>query len=403
MKNRGWRVATGVAAVLIVGFSLHWFFNHFERRERQVRNEVSAQARRNPLLAAERFLNRLGREVQSVSGRNRLLRLPPVGDALLVNRFSTNLPPDREEALVNWLREGGHLIIAAAQAWDEDTETSGNHLLDRFGVRLQTGDGCGCRGEAGDDTSQGATPPEQNGRESRGTVAVHFAGRDKPLWVGFDRYRVLQDAGGQADWAVGSKGRFHLLQYKVGAGRLTVLSDHRFLHNERIGDRDHALFLALLMEEANKVWLLYSSQMPSLFTLLWRHQPGLMLSGLALASLWLWYLTGFTGPRHAPAARRRRNILEHLDAAASFAWRVDHGQRLLAETREAIGREWTKRHHPLAWMEKRARCAWIAERNGLAPRAVESALYGEARSEQDFVRISSVQQKLLAMLNKHKE
>ncbi|MEW8385858.1 MAG: hypothetical protein AB2704_28695, partial [Candidatus Thiodiazotropha taylori] len=42
-----------------------WFEKNFERREKVVRSSMSMEARRNPMLAAEMFLSRLGLSVES--------------------------------------------------------------------------------------------------------------------------------------------------------------------------------------------------------------------------------------------------------------------------------------------------------------------------------------------------
>ena len=397
MLNKWWIIALVVLALLVVGFYAQWFFTHFEAREQQVRREASPQARRNPLLAAENFLGRIGRAAQSVSGRDRLLQLPPPGDALLVNRFTAHLPPEREDALEQWLRQGGHLIVTAVREWDEESGSGGNRFLDRFGVRLLIGATCGRPVDESADTL------DTDLAESDDTLEVAVAGRSASLGVGFDPERFLQGGDGAAAWAVGEGECFHLLQFRVGAGRLTVLSDNGFFHNEQIGEADHALFLADLTEGANKVWLLYSSNMPSLMALLWGSQPFLIVSVLVTALLWLGYLTGFSGPRRRPEARGRRNLLEHLDAAAAYAWRIDRAQRLLADFRAASMRGWEQRHHLVGRLGRKARCRWIAERSGLTPQEVESALYEQVGSEQGFVRVSAVQQRILSGLNKGSE
>jgi len=46
------------------------------------------------------------------------------------------------------------------------------------------------------------------------------------------------------------------------------------------------------------------------------------------------------------------------------------------------------------------RCAVIAERTGLTPRAVEQALYGDSEGEQGFIRTSAIQQKLAVGLKR---
>jgi hypothetical protein len=56
--------------VVLAGGTWWWFERNFERQTRQVEQGQSAEARRNPFLAAERFLNRLGIDARSASARN---------------------------------------------------------------------------------------------------------------------------------------------------------------------------------------------------------------------------------------------------------------------------------------------------------------------------------------------
>jgi hypothetical protein len=146
---------------------------------------------------------------------------------------------------------------------------------------------------------------------------------------------------------------------------LTVLSDDGFFANDAIDRWDHALFLAQLARGHERAWLLYSSEMPSLIRLLWRHAPQLLVCSLLLLGLSLWRMGLRTGPLLDSGFASRRNLLEHL----------------------ALDR-----------MERKGRCDWIAGRIGLTPGEVETALYGRYSSEQDFIRMSAVQQRLAVRL-----
>jgi hypothetical protein len=211
----------------------------------------------------------------------------------------------------------------------------------------------------------------------------------------------LHDAEDKAHWKVvdGELGG-RLLQYRVGAGLVTVLSDIGFIGNDEIGKRDHALLLALLAGGERRAWLLYSSDMPSLATLVWQKAPYLVTSVLLLCGLWLWRLTRRTGPLLASDALARRNLMEHLEAAAGYAWRVDRAQAMLRASRERLDRAWRRRCPALAWVDRQARCGWIAERTGLTSEAVEQALYGEVEGAQAFIEASAIQQELAASLRR---
>ncbi len=397
MKNK---VGIGIILTLLaggIGWYTYWFFTNYERRVTEIRAEVSPQARRNPFLAAERFLNRLGVEVESISGRDRLVNLPPDGDVLVVNNFGPDLPAQREGALLAWLNRGGHMIIVAREEWDEEDETSGDQLLARFGTRLHIDSSSSGEDEDTESILDEAGLGFQKGADYP-PVEARFTAEDKLIKVAFNPHRTLEDSEDTATGTVFSAYGNHLLQYQVGDGILTILSDIRLLANDHIGEHDHALFLAMLVGRNAKVWLLYSSNMPSLVTLLWRAAPSLVVSFLLLVVLSLWRFTGRTGPLLTAASTTRRNMLEHLDASAAYAWRTDRAGRMFKASQNAIEQKWQRRHPTLGAMDRKARCEWIAEQTGMVPRAVDAALYGNVATEQDFIKVSAAQQKLAAGL-----
>ncbi len=392
-----------VLAALFVGllvWAVYWFIANHERHYRDIRTGVSAEARRNPFLAAERFLRGLGLESQSIPGREYLLRPPAETGVLLVNRLSPNLTLAHEQALLDWIESGGHLIVTANQAWkegDDEGSSRANPVLQRFGVRLRIR-----TGKRGSEGSNRATQTDENVKEDEASyppLPISFQRYGEPVKVAFQASRVLEEFGDLADRAVDGDEGAHVLQFDVGQGRLTVLSDHRFLLNDHIGEFDHALFLALLTEDKRRVWLLYSSRMPSLFSLLWRAAPFLVLSVLALSVFWLWSLTLGSGPLLPRQTRVRRNLLEHLDAAASYAWQTDRAVSMFQGSQKVLEQAWRRRYPILGRLERAERCARIAELVGLAAPMVETALYGRVEKEQEFIEASAVQQKLLSRIS----
>ena len=367
----------------LIGWGGWWFYSNFERETKISRSGLSPEARRNPLLAADYFLTRSGIESLSVSGRDHLLRLPAEPGLLLVSHLGPSLPPEREAALIQWIEAGGHLVITPEQEWDEDEESSGNHLLDYLGVELILLEV--------DDIGSGVKP--RSGDEP-GVTEIRFPGVESPLKIDFTAGRVLLDSKEQAAWGGWDEGGYHLLQYTLGQGRVTVLSDNRFLTNTHIGEEDHAYLLWLLARDHDRAWLLYSSNIASLLSLLWNRAPQLVVATLLLLLLLVWHLGLTSGPRLVTIDRSRRNLLEHLQAAAAFSWRIDRGHQLFETSRRAIDQEWQRRHPVLSQLDKQGRCEWIAEQTGLSARAVESALYADYAGEQEFIRISSVLQKL---------
>jgi hypothetical protein len=157
-----------------------------------------------------------------------------------------------------------------------------------------------------------------------------------------------QDPDFPADWQAGSAGEgHHLLQYRIGEGRLTVLSDLGPFTNAAIGDQDHAYLLARLAAGAPQAWMLFRSDVPALPILLWQRYPELVAALLLWLPLWLWWLTRRSGPRLGGEEPPRRNLLEHLEAAGRFAWRCDTGTPCGKPPKGAVEHAWRRRHPAL--------------------------------------------------------
>lgn len=378
-----------VGGVLSVGalLAVIWFFNNFELAEREVVGGYSQEARRNPFLAAERFLARLGRDAASVSSSDLWRNLPDSDDVLVVFRYVPPAGAERQQLLRDWIEAGGHLIVGADSTLrigkDQDRKIPG--LLAELGVRVHEGE------------SEQIFLPE-GGSQVR--IEIEFADMEQPVGVTMSPRRYLEDSEDLATAGVPLADGYGLLQYEVGEGLVTVLADNTFLTNRRIGDDDHALALALLVgvEPVGKVWLVHDVVMPSLLELAWQHGAHALVALLVAVLLWLWKLGTRLGPLQPPALQPRRDISEHLTASATYLWRLDRAQALFRHNRQDIEQAWLGKHYVLRAMTPAERCAWIAARSGLTPRAVERALYAEYAGESDFIELSGYLQILRTAL-----
>jgi hypothetical protein len=377
----------GAGLILIMAaWTALWFFTNHEYRYRQERGEMSPQARRNPLLAAEHFLDRLGLEAESVGGRQYLTDPPADTDLILVHHLGRDLLPEQQQRLHDWVEAGGHLVVTPGRTWEAEGENDA--LLELVGARLLESDWL-CEDVADDDCRYDLAHFEE-------------AQYDGPISLRFQADRILQEGPEHpADWALAGESGDHLLHYRIGNGALTLLSDNELLENDTIGKYDHALFLALLSGDARRVTLLYSSGMPGLLSLIQHHLPHLALAFVATLILWLWQLRYYTGPPIPPPPRVRRNLLEHLHASAAYAWSVDRGEEMGEASRQALEQLWLKRHPGLAGMSLQQRITWIAEQSGLNERTVERALNSPAEREGELIRIASAQQKLRRSASHH--
>jgi hypothetical protein len=359
----------GLVLIALVSATV-WFLANFERRTQEVPIGAAPEARRNPLLALERYLVRLEVPVESVPGRDLLWHPPDPSDTLLVRGLGS-LSPGRRAALRAWMESGGRLVTAADEVWEEGDDSDDGHsgdFLADFGVRLRLRD-----------------PTEEDGPSEIAT-RVRLDGAREPLAVRFepDRYLGL-DESVQGAPSAGERPR--LVSLSVGTGSLTVLSDTEWLANGRIGEHDHALLAVnlVLPGPGGKVWLLYDSAVPWLGAILWAAAPLALLSGGGLLAVWLWSLGARLGPLEPPPDRRRRDLLEHLDAAGAFLWRHGRASRLVEPARRRILADWERHRPELRRLDPGAQAAAIAQAVGRPAEAVADALTGQAEDASAFV------------------
>lgn len=370
-------IVAGVLAV-VATLAVFWFLRNFELATEEQRGGWSREAIRNPLLAAEHLLGRLGVNARSIPYGELWERMPGKNDTLVVYRYQPPAGDERRQQLRDWVESGGHLIVAADRSLDAAAVSRG--LLAELGVRRAKGD-------------------IAEGFET--DLSIDFEGSDKPVVVSVSNLHVLEDSDDNATARIpqGEQG-YGLLQYEVGQGLVTVVSDIDFLGNENIADNDHALALALLVgvPHPGTVWLAHDVVMPSLLDLAWQHLPQALAAAALSLLLWLWYLGTRLGPMLPPAQAPRRDIGEHLGATANYYWRRDRARQIYGRNRDRVLQAWLAKHYLLRTLEPAERHAWIAARSGLSARAVERALAGEFAGEADFVEMSSYLQTLRAAL-----
>jgi hypothetical protein len=357
-----------------------WFDANFERQLREVPVGASAEARRNPFLAAERFLTRIGVDARGAGGPSLLRELPGTGDMLIVD----GLPPlnaARRDVLLDWLAAGGRLLVEAVTVQDMDTPAPDAILTHMVGAALR---------HDGD-------PPAAD----EVVAELSVGDRPRPVRVGFEPHWYLEDLHGRAAGDATAAGRPRLLEYRIGDGRLYVVSDSLWLTNDGIGQHDHALLLGLLTADRDRIWLLHDVSVPGLATLLWQSAPAAVVSAALLLAMLLWSQGARLGPLLPAPEPGRRDLLEHLQAAGDFVWRMGRGGLLVARTRARTQQRWLRRHPPLRDLDDAARARRIAELSGLTPRAVHAALYEPVGDAARLVAITATLQQLAGTHRQH--
>ncbi|WP_211213374.1 DUF4350 domain-containing protein [Amphritea japonica] len=407
-----------LAALLIAGVSWYtvWFFNNYERQVREERVEVSPQAKRNRFLAAEYYLKALGYQAESFQARDLVSNLPPTGDALLLRQIQPNLTDEQLYTLNDWVEAGGVVIVAPQyfSRSDESDEKNGRQdsrerFLADLGVQMYASDientevdTSALEKSAVEDSASGDVADNSAAEESDDSgylqISLQVAGETDLIMATVRSDRYLVDTDNWATERIGSEIGDHYLKFNSGLGSVVVLSDLDLLTNDRIGKLDHAYLLSRIVGDSRKVWLQYSIDMLPLPQLLWQRMPFLVSALVVVLLLMGWRLFFYTGPRLFLMHQQRRNLLEHIDATAQYAWRIDKGYSLFESNRRALELAWRKRHPGLNSMDNSQRAEWIGEKTGMAGQAVARSLYHAIDKDQDFIKASLVLQQLASGL-----
>ncbi len=344
MKRR-WRwLLALVACLLLLGSGL---LRLLERVPYTESRPPSAEAQRNPFLAAQRMLQQLDVEVVEL----RAIGSELAGDAgtVLVWPYNRGVLPGRTiDAAEHFVAGGGHLIVEAGW-WHEDA------LLERFGIARHDAEdfededfddqdfddedfeGAGFEGEhaaddeawvddadapeyASDDCACGPGHHPNDGHHRSGTLL----GAPE---IGF--YLHSHDWLSSRSEPIGEiadAGRARLLHLQHGRGRVTAIVGLEPFNNQQLGMHDHAELLARLVNlGAPAQRVLFMRATPAgFFDWLREYAWRVLAIGALFLLLVLWSAYPRFGPVAPDPAPQRRRLLDHLLASGRMLW--NHGQ-----------------------------------------------------------------------------
>ncbi len=362
MRVRRWLLALGLAASA-VGL-VYWLATHLERRIERVERGFVGEARRNPYLAGEDFLRRMGVAASTLEDPRSLDRLPAPDGTLLIPSDRAVLGEARSRALLDWVRRGGHLIVRVRRPTEGEAPAP-DPLLDPLGIR-------------------GRDLGWENVDAGETTIVDREESTDL-LEIAFHPTYVLDAGGVEPLWEISDPEGIRLIQIALGAGRLTVLSDTSMWENDHIGDYSHARLLFVLAGERphSPFLILARDDLPPLWRWLWGHAPAVVIAAALLLLAWLAQAPGRFGPLRPDPQPRRRALLEHIEACGHFLWRQGAVGVLEEATRQALLQRLRRYHPQLAQLPPIEQARRLAERSGLGPRLIRRALEGEALEGRD--------------------
>lgn len=365
-----------VGAVVALGVA--WFLHHYEKVENDLYLPPRGEAAYNPLYALKKTLQVDGVTVASRQRLDLQAQQLAAGDTLLILNDPRTLTPVESRRLLQWVGEGGHLLVRTPVPgrWDKEMQVP---LFKTLGVRTLV-------------TEADCEPFQVEGEDHH----VEFC---RGRRFSFDQVAPL------LSWGDLGKGYVYA-RLRHGAGHVDVLSDFDFLSNT--GDRQRSIFLPetdkpvgglrdgphraltrqVLAPNYGKgtMHLVYAAQMPSLWRSVvqqgWPVWAPLMLALLA----WLVARAQRFGPWLPSPLGERRSLLEHVRASGEHLSRYNKRVLLYAAVRNAFLSRLRRRDPVSAALTGEAQVSALAERLGLPADAIRSALQAPASYDKATFR-----------------
>lgn len=350
------------------------------------------EARINPWLAAEKFLNRTGynTEVRQVLGA-----MPDTDTALILPLDSISSRGSAQQ-MIAWAQRGGHLIVLCSGTdrfrndWlDFSTTAPGNHepLLEALDV------------EVVDDIEKrsGKLEFDADGR-------LDLSAHDSPaldvssVGSGSSGYRsgyYSNDNGREEpDILCGDEKEASLASFSEGMGRITLVASGNPFRNRWIGDADNAAILQYLVgfEGASSALFVNASRV-NLWQMLMRHAWMPLIAAVLLIALWLWRHMPRLGPALPAPEGNLRHFGSQLDEAGMFLEARGTPYQLLLSARNAVTQAAARRgiHTHSSEFE-----AHLAARTGIPQEDIVLAL--NSSHPQHITRAAATLQKLQVAL-----
>jgi hypothetical protein len=355
-----------------------WFFTYHEKVIKTEYIGYSGEARFNDFLAAEMLITELGLEADSRSELVPTEWMPGQYDTLMVHASESISFGAEFDMLASWVLNGGHLVLLPPQ---RDTELT-DIILGYFGFSLEPR----AAGDADNDDGTEETKTDED------ETFDYLIDLDSTL------VRIQPHDGITTSATLSADDGLIAARREWGDGYVTVVANAWYFSNYNLDEYDHARLLMDIVAgyvKEGKTWFIYNTDFPSLWELIWKNGPFVVLGFAASLLLWLWSRATKFGPAVGPDSLARRSILEHVRAAGNFAWRNHSAADLVTSSTAAILHEAERRHPGIGHLAPQAQAQQLARMTGMHDSYVFDALFNQDHtSHRDFTRLMKVLQRI---------
>lgn len=352
---RNSQIIYGLLGLIVLSVLAWVFYASIEFYDEKISAKWSSQALYNPYLAAEQFLQKSEVEVIEADSLIKISSFENISTMLITNANQIG-NPRQLDAVLGWLEAGGSLIVTA-----NSFSASDDLLLQKFEVDVAWP-------ESDDDEEDIPEKPlsdslrEYNEKIEDGMSAEEIAESDKSeislteidftgdiglLEIAFNPNRILTHPyidNEEADtetkpfsWSSSENG-VHLMQFNVGEGLLTIISDPSIWQSRKIDQLDHAYLLWVLSSTDGTFAFLRSTNRESIWSLMSTNATELIIALSVFTLLWLWYM-GHRFGRIVPLYNTQRRALgDHFSATANYLWHRNATEHLLQPLRQQVFR-----------------------------------------------------------------
>ena len=323
-----------ITAVVLIALGV-WLSQKITFYEERIDLGPSPEARSNPYLAMQYFLREQGINVYSADSLVTVMSEPAEQRTLIILSNDASLIDSQQTALLNRVAQGGHLVISAQH---EKIEQDAESLLMTLGIQKYLSSDLDEQAvddeliEEDDDSL--AMLEQEDSSDTACTfeplsslTRLYLENEQSPAYLELDNRYHLSDSDNRAHAWANSEAATHLLQLTHGQGLVTVLTDFRLWQQKNIDAYDNAWLLWYLSQDS-EVALFNPPKQQGLFGLLWQYFAIACVLLIALLLLGAWASALRFGPQLTPHNHSRRQLTEHLHAAALFNLRYN-GQRSL--------------------------------------------------------------------------
>lgn len=307
-----------ITVVLFIIIGLFLYF-HIEKYTIEKRVEQPYEVRRNPFLAAEYYLKQRHQKVTIINNIQLFKTLSPHRQTVLLLGDRNNLSTSQIQLLLDWVKQGGILIVEANRTTLSKKPNNTDNLLTPLGIQVS----------------------KSYDYDKTNDVKLYIENEEKPAHFKFnDSWQLIDQKGIATFWAATNKGTIKLLQFTYGKGKITVLSSAYIWRNNAIGNNDHAWLLSYLTA-GYPVTILYkpisqTKKHPSVLLAAIKNYPHTLLVSMALILLILWFIAIRSGPLESPIEKNRRQLPLQLTAQGNFLYKQIGQQQLIMLLQQEI-------------------------------------------------------------------